>query len=911
MTADAETIASPQRRDTAGYRYQHGDRPLDGFTIQRGAGRGGFGEVYYALSDSGREVALKVVHTYEQIELRGIGQCMNLKSPHLVTIFDLKYGNDGRPWVIMEYVNGPSLRELLDAAPAGLGVQKAAFFLREIGKGLTELHDCGIVHRDLKPANIFFENGYVKIGDYGLSKLISGSQHSAQTMTVGTVHYMAPEIGEGRYNKQIDIYALGALLYELLTGQVPYLGSSPAEVLMKHLNSSVDTSGIEEPFATVIRKAMAKNPEDRYASVQEMVEAVFGSEHVRNSVSQFSPDSLTMVAGQAARKIGNQSDGSFTPSDTPVATPRPRFRFEDRFERMQRRVQERFGRAEERAWRKWGGARQRWGGAPPLAGDLFQRPTLDPMSLAQRITLGSMVAAIAAIAAAVLDDNGPPALFFVLFAVVGATAALVLCWRFLAPSLRHESPWLMRLVLGGAAGIASVLFTIPYWDGHGRHVQGTSMAVLLALLIQDWPARLTPGRRQRISSRHVVMAVIAGLIFSAMVDGNMILAIAAVVGTSIAAAFVVGWNPAPPRPATPAGAGAAPIITPPPLPPIPPMAPEAPTTASVPPAAPRPVKTRQVPSGVRIVWLALFIGLLTGGLALLADGMRAHGLDENHIELGGGLGMCVAAAFSYRRSRTRQFTSFWSYLTRPFLIFGCAEAILLFSLHFVVTRGINGDNAIGLLMGIVFFALVLFVILFHSRSGGSMSYPMTAVNASLAPSGRTGLTIVGIGAGLFRLLSTVAGLVVLTAALLLTAAVVSNLPGLWTTPIVDPQYFHEMTRQFGTREWPSLIRHIGAVGDFVLALIATGLLLLPRRGAGAAHMLRGLLAIGLALAAAVAFGHALPDWSEFIPGNTPAATIEIIFQSIRLPGVLTAAGLIVLAAFIFLWPPKARANTKA
>src|SRR5688572_5201735 len=150
-----------------GFRFKHGDRPLDGYTIQRAAGRGGFGEVYYAVSDGGREVALKHVQAYEQIELRGISQCMNLKSPHLVTIFDVKFGTGGEPFVIMEFVNGSSLRDLIDQSPAGLGTQKSAFFLREIAKGLTYLHDCGIVHRDLKPGNIFYENGVVKIGDYG------------------------------------------------------------------------------------------------------------------------------------------------------------------------------------------------------------------------------------------------------------------------------------------------------------------------------------------------------------------------------------------------------------------------------------------------------------------------------------------------------------------------------------------------------------------------------------------------------------------------------------------------------------------------------------------------------------------------------------------------------------------------
>src|SRR5450432_4224124 len=252
------------------YQYKHGDRPLEGYTIQRAAGRGGFGVVYYAVSDSGREVALKVVTGYEQIELRGISQCMNLKSPYLVTIFDVKYNAEGRPFVIMEFVSGPSLRQLLDEHPSGLGEQKAAFFLREIVKGLTFLHDCGIVHRDLKPGNVFYENGSVKIGDYGLSKAISTSQHSGQTITVGTVHYMAPEIGAGKYDRSIDIYAMGAVLYEMLTGTVPFIGASPSEILMKHLSAQPDCTGISEPFATAIRRAMAKDPNERFQSIQEM-----------------------------------------------------------------------------------------------------------------------------------------------------------------------------------------------------------------------------------------------------------------------------------------------------------------------------------------------------------------------------------------------------------------------------------------------------------------------------------------------------------------------------------------------------------------------------------------------------------------------------------------------------------------
>ena len=100
-----------------GFRYKHGDRPLEGYTILRGLGRGGFGEVYYAVSDGGREVALKSIQQNHDVELRGVRHCMNLKSPHLVCIFDLRHDADDMPYVVMEYVAGPSFREILRDAP--------------------------------------------------------------------------------------------------------------------------------------------------------------------------------------------------------------------------------------------------------------------------------------------------------------------------------------------------------------------------------------------------------------------------------------------------------------------------------------------------------------------------------------------------------------------------------------------------------------------------------------------------------------------------------------------------------------------------------------------------------------------------------------------------------------------------
>lgn len=306
----------------ASYRYQRGDRPLEGYTIEHAVGRGGFGEVYYAVSDSGKQVALKAVQNYEDIELRGSTHCMNIKSPHLVTIFDVRHSERGDPFVIMEYVAGPSLRELLDHSPEGLGPEKAAWFIREIAKAVSLLHDNGIVHRDLKPHNVFFEDGYVMIGDYSLSKVITTSHRSGHTLTVGTVHYMAPEISLGRYDRTVDIYAMGVLLYEMLTGRPPFLGESMGEVLMKHMTQEVDVSTLPQPFASVVQKATARDPEERYQTADDLVEALFGSDAVRNGASGFDPGSLTVIARRAVQGSRSLPATVARDSDSPVMSLR-------------------------------------------------------------------------------------------------------------------------------------------------------------------------------------------------------------------------------------------------------------------------------------------------------------------------------------------------------------------------------------------------------------------------------------------------------------------------------------------------------------------------------------------------------------------------------------------------------------
>ena len=258
-------MPNPNASSTAHGRYSFGSgaRPLDGYTIKRAIGRGGFGEVYYATSDSGKEVALKLILRNLDVERRGVVHCMNLKCPNLLTIFDLKASDSGDTFVVMEYVAGPSLASVLKQYPRGMPLQEVRHWLKGLVEGVAYLHDHGIVHRDLKPANLFMEEGIVKIGDYGLAKLITPSHGTEHSESIGTCHYMAPEIGSGKYNKPIDVYSIGVILYEMLTGKVPFDGETVNEVLMKHLTARPDVSMLAEPYRSIVAKALAKDPNHR------------------------------------------------------------------------------------------------------------------------------------------------------------------------------------------------------------------------------------------------------------------------------------------------------------------------------------------------------------------------------------------------------------------------------------------------------------------------------------------------------------------------------------------------------------------------------------------------------------------------------------------------------------------------
>lgn len=249
------------------FAYASGSRPLEGYTIKRGIGVGGFGEVYFAKSDGGKEVALKHIQRNLDVELRGVSQCLNLKHLNLVALYDIRFDSAEEAWVVMEYVAGENLRTVIDAHPNGMSEDQVRHWFAGIASGTIYLHDHGIVHRDLKPGNIFSDDGIIKIGDYGLSKFISVSRRSGQTESVGTFHYMAPEIGKGVYGKGIDIYALGIVLYEMLTGRVPFDGESSQEIIMKHLTAFPDLEVLSSGYRNVIGKALAKDPEQRYSDV--------------------------------------------------------------------------------------------------------------------------------------------------------------------------------------------------------------------------------------------------------------------------------------------------------------------------------------------------------------------------------------------------------------------------------------------------------------------------------------------------------------------------------------------------------------------------------------------------------------------------------------------------------------------
>ena len=247
-------------------------------------GRGAMGVVYKALDPTiGRTVALKTmrldVHGLDaqemvrrfQNEARAAGV---LNHPNIVTIYDAGE-QDGIFYIAMEFIEGTTLHELL-AEKRVLATEEVLQFTRQICRGLDYAHSNGIVHRDIKPANIMITgNGTVKIMDFGIAK--SGGQVTNTGQVLGTPNYMAPEQVKGRQlDGRSDLFSLGVILYEMLTGEKPFVGQNVTTIIYKIVNENPITPRdldvtVHPGLSAIVTKALAKAPDDRYQTGADLV----------------------------------------------------------------------------------------------------------------------------------------------------------------------------------------------------------------------------------------------------------------------------------------------------------------------------------------------------------------------------------------------------------------------------------------------------------------------------------------------------------------------------------------------------------------------------------------------------------------------------------------------------------------
>lgn len=267
---------------------ESGERILGSYRLLERIGKGGMGEVYRAQHlKLGREAAVKVLPANLASEAdflkrfeREAASAASLEHPNILAVWD--YGEHaGTPYLVMPYVRGGTLKELLRRG--GMSRQDMLKFFGQMVEALDYAHDRGLIHRDVKPANMLVDDrGRLYLSDFGIAKALEGSEGLTRTgVGVGTPEYMAPEQAQGRADKRSDLYALGVILYQMLTGRVPYSGNSTVEVLMAHMQESLPMMPIRgaQPslpagIERVLQRALAKNPNERYQSGASLLEAV-------------------------------------------------------------------------------------------------------------------------------------------------------------------------------------------------------------------------------------------------------------------------------------------------------------------------------------------------------------------------------------------------------------------------------------------------------------------------------------------------------------------------------------------------------------------------------------------------------------------------------------------------------------
>ncbi len=254
-------------------------------------GVGGMATVYKAFQPSlEREVALKVLRPgfaddpefFErfQREARSIAR---LRHPNIVQVFDFE-PLDGRYVLAMEYLEGGTLKERVTSLAARgerLTHKEVARIVGEVGAALGYGHELGIVHRDVKPSNVMLsERGRAVVTDFGIAKIMGGESHTQTGVGIGTPEYMAPEQGTGaKVDHRADIYSLGVMAYEMLTGRVPFTADTPLAIVLAHMRdplplpTTIDPS-IPPASEHVLMKALAKEPADRYESATDFADAL-------------------------------------------------------------------------------------------------------------------------------------------------------------------------------------------------------------------------------------------------------------------------------------------------------------------------------------------------------------------------------------------------------------------------------------------------------------------------------------------------------------------------------------------------------------------------------------------------------------------------------------------------------------
>lgn len=261
----------------------------DRYKIIHVAAQGGMGIVYFAEEVVfHRKVAVKVLHPElhneadDQARFQREGKILaTLGHPNVVKFFRFGFILNKLPYLVMEWLDGRSLRMLIDEGE--LSRVNVLTISIQVCDALSAVHEAGIVHRDLKPGNIMVlnEGGKVKLVDFGLSRVLSQSVINAQGITktgvlIGSVQYMAPEQAMGeKVDCRADIYSLGCIMYEMLIGERPFHADDPVGLLAKHVNErerNVDEVGTAIPrgFSSVIAKSMAKDPGERYQTAAEL-----------------------------------------------------------------------------------------------------------------------------------------------------------------------------------------------------------------------------------------------------------------------------------------------------------------------------------------------------------------------------------------------------------------------------------------------------------------------------------------------------------------------------------------------------------------------------------------------------------------------------------------------------------------